>query len=72
MQGHELWVLLRVADPGVLYDLAAAHDAVCERVDVQAYQRLETELYRQAPLTAAAMNAVMEAELVIRAAQDGC
>ncbi|MDX3101490.1 hypothetical protein ACIBO5_56235 [Nonomuraea angiospora] len=71
MQGHQLWAFLRVADPEVVYDLVSANDAAFERIDVQAHQRLEAELCRQAPLTAAAMNVVMEAELIVHAAQNG-
>ncbi|MGI5290643.1 hypothetical protein ACQEVF_45990 [Nonomuraea polychroma] len=39
-------------------------------MDVQAHHRLEAAPYVQAPLTAAAMNALADAEFILRNAED--
>ncbi|MBF8186410.1 hypothetical protein ITP53_11760 [Nonomuraea sp. K274] len=71
MQARQLWALLDQADPELVYDLDRTEDATPERMDTQAHHRLEATFYRQAPLTAAAMNALMDAESVLRQAEDG-
>jgi len=70
VQAHQLWLLLGEADPELVYDLDGVENATHERMDVQAHHRLEAALYTQAPLTAAAMNALADAELILRNAED--
>ncbi|MFI7135782.1 hypothetical protein ACIBQ1_59765 [Nonomuraea sp. NPDC050153] len=70
VQACRLWLLLGEADPELVCDLDGAEDATHERMDVQAHHRLEAALYAQAPLTAAAMNALADAEFILRDAED--
>ncbi|TDD16607.1 hypothetical protein [Nonomuraea diastatica] len=66
VQALQLWLLLGAADPELVYGLDGAEDATHERMDVHVHHRLKAALYAQAPLTAAAMNALADAEFILR------